>query len=115
MASRFRSCAVGLLDRLDRKRERAGRNADRDAVALLLAYERATDGRVDGDAAGGGIALDRADQVIGLCLALGVDDVDGRTRSRDARVRLLDVLRASVHLLELIHEAVQQAAVLLRL
>src|SRR5260370_584352 len=92
-----------------------GRTSDREAVALLLAYERASDGRVDGDAAGGGIALDRADQVIGLCLALGVHDVDGRTRSRDARVRLLDDLRASDHLLELIDAAVEEADLLLRL
>src|SRR5713226_7004194 len=115
MASRFRSCAVCLLDRLDRKRERAGGNADRDAVALLLAHQRATDGRVDGDSAGGRIALDRAHQVVGLCLAVGVDDVDGRTRSGDARVRLLDDLRPPDHLLELIDAAVEEADLLLRL
>src|SRR5260370_26782209 len=98
----FRSGAVGLLDRLDRKGERARRNADRDPVTLLLAHERATDGRVDGNTARGRVALDRSDQVIGLGLAVGVDDVDRRTRAGHARVRLLDDRRPPDHLLELV-------------
>src|SRR5229473_1941371 len=58
IASGFRSWAVGLLDRLDAQRQRAGRDADRDPVALLFADERAADRRVDRDPAGRRIALD---------------------------------------------------------
>src|SRR4029077_16356539 len=113
--SGFRSRAVGLLDRLDRKGERARGNADRDPVALLLAHECPTHRRVDGDAARGRIALDRAYEGVGLCLAVGLDGVARRTGPGHARVRLLDDLRASDHLLELIDAAVEEADLLLRL
>src|SRR5258708_16447169 len=42
IASGFRSSAVGLLDRLDAQRQRAGRDAARAAFAPLPADERAT-------------------------------------------------------------------------
>src|SRR5258708_36857023 len=47
IASGFRPSAVGLLDRLDAQRQRARRDADRDAVAFLLADERAPHRRSD--------------------------------------------------------------------
>src|SRR5258708_11680802 len=115
IASGFRSWAVGLLDRLDAQRQRAGRDADRDAVALLLADERATDRRVHRDPAGRGIALDRADEVVSLCMTVGIDDIDGGARSGDTRVRLLDDLRAAYHLLQLVDPAVEQSNLFLRL
>src|SRR6266851_8420478 len=115
IASGSKSRAVGLLDRLDAQRQRSGWNADRDAVALLLADERATDRRVDRDPAGRRIALDGTDEVVGLRMAVGVDDVDRGARSGDARVRLLDDLGASDHLLQLVDTAVEEADLFLRL
>src|SRR5579859_5377106 len=48
---------VALFDRLDRERQRARRNADRDLVALLAADQRPSDGRVDRDAPRRRVAL----------------------------------------------------------
>src|SRR5712692_6423937 len=115
IASGLRSWAVGLLDRLAAQRQRAGRNADRDAVALLLADERATHRRVDGDSSRRRIALDRADQVIGLRMAVRVDDINRGARSGDARVRLFDDLGAADHLLQLVDAAVEESDLFLRL
>src|SRR5581483_3614103 len=104
-----------LVDRLDREGEAALRHADRHLVALLLADQRAPDRRVHRDAAGGRVTFDPADEVIRLGLALGVDDVDRRARTRDARVRLLDDLGAADHLLQLVDPVVEETDLLLRL
>src|SRR5512135_2176732 len=77
---------VVLLDRLDRERQRAGRHAHGDLVALLAADERPADGRVDRDATGRRVALDGADQVIGLRGAVDVNDLDGRAGAGHARM-----------------------------
>src|SRR3989442_15100590 len=98
----------GLLDRLDGERERSRRDADCDPVALLLAHERAAHGRVDGDAACRRIAFDRTYQGVGLGVAIRVDDVDRRAGPGNARMRLLDDLGPSDHLLELVDPAVQE-------
>src|SRR5579859_4734552 len=63
---------VALFDRLDRERQRAGRHADCDLVALLAADERPSHRRVDRDAPRRRVALDCADQVVGLGGAVGV-------------------------------------------
>src|SRR5690348_2921596 len=93
---------VALFDRLDRQRESAGWHGNRDPVALLAADERAPDGRVDRDASCRRVALDRADQMVSLALALVVDDLDRGAGTDHARVRVPDDLRAADHLLQLV-------------
>src|ERR1700681_245685 len=97
---------VALLDRLDRECQRAGGNADRDLVALLASHERPAHRRLDRDASGRRGALDRADQVKGLDVALVVHHLDRRAGLSDARVGVLDDLRAPDHLLQLVDAAV---------
>src|ERR1700680_3659380 len=76
-----------LLHRFDREREAPRGNADRDLVAFLLSDQRATHGRVDGDAACRRIALHRPDQVVRLRVPVVIDDLDGRARPGHARAR----------------------------
>src|SRR5258708_7320764 len=106
---------VVLLDSLDGESQRTGGHADRDLVALFLSDQRAADRRLDRDAAGRRIALHGAHEVEGLNVAFGVDDLDGRAGLSDARVRVLDDLRATDHLLQLVDPAVEQSDLFLRL
>src|SRR5260370_42433739 len=85
---------VALLDRLDGESQRAGWPAHGDLVALLVADERPAHRWVDRDPPGGGIALHRSGEGVGLALALVVDAVDRRTGTGDARVRAPEHLRA---------------------
>src|SRR5260370_11343856 len=106
---------VVLLDRLDRERQGARRDADRHPVALLVADERAPDRGIDRDASGRRVALHRADQVIGLAPAFVVDDLDRRAWADDARVRFLADLGPPDHLLQLVDAPVAKPEFLFRL
>src|SRR5919198_1962901 len=95
-------------DRLDREAERAGRDGDRDLVALALADKSAADRRLDGDPSRRRVAFDGADEVVRLDQPVVVLDLDRGARLGDAAVALMDDLGAPDHLLQLVNPAVEE-------